>query len=192
MLGCFAQCFENCFGQKCFRNWFISYEFGLFSPRYKNFEDASLFLLEVRFPFQDITFSKTGNYFIEDMISPSTYAEGLLFSWPWSCLPSLLNFLFLDPLGETATIVFVRAPLDIKQYLTKECFLTFLIKTMETHQTFSFFFCPPGKRLLLTPGMRIGLEFRTILGPFEDHFRTPYAPKFCFSINNKFPWNGTY
>ena len=33
--------------------------------------------------------------------------HGLLFSWPWSCLSSLLDFLFLDPLGKTAAIVFI-------------------------------------------------------------------------------------
>ena len=29
-------------------------------------------------------------------ITPSTYVEGLLLSWPWWCLLSLLDFLFLD------------------------------------------------------------------------------------------------
>ena len=33
--------------------------------------------------------------------------EGLLFSWPWPCLSSLLDFLFLNPLGKTVAIVFV-------------------------------------------------------------------------------------
>ena len=38
---------------------------------------------------------------------PQHNVEGLLFSWPWTCLSSLLNFLFLNPLGKTAAVVFL-------------------------------------------------------------------------------------
>ena len=37
---------------------------------------------------------------------PSTYVKGLLFSWPWAGSPSLLDFLFSDPPGTLAIIVF--------------------------------------------------------------------------------------
>ena len=36
----------------------------------------------------------------------STYVECLLFSRPWSCLSSLLDFHYLDPLGKTTAVVF--------------------------------------------------------------------------------------
>ena len=36
---------------------------------------------------------------------PQHSVEGLLFSWPWACLSSLLDLLFVDPLGKTAAVV---------------------------------------------------------------------------------------
>ena len=42
---------------------------------------------------------------------PQLNVVGLLFSWPWPCLSSLLDFLFLDPLGETAAVVFAFFPI---------------------------------------------------------------------------------
>ena len=39
--------------------------------------------------------------------SPQHDVEGLLFSWPWPCLSSLLDLLFLDPLGKTAAVLVV-------------------------------------------------------------------------------------
>ena len=35
-------------------------------------------------------------------------------------------------------------------------------------------------------------RFKILVGPFYDHFRTPYANEICFSTPNNFPWNGTY
>ena len=76
-------------------------------------------------------------------LAPSTYVEGFLFSWPRSCLSSFVDFIFLEPLGKTATIVFVtffrKTPLQIRQYLTKEHFLTFLIQMMGNSSTMCFF-----------------------------------------------------
>ena len=78
----------------------------------------------------------------------------------------IVGFTFLDPLGETATIVFVRTPLDIRQYLTKGPFLTFLIQIIGKDQVFLFICLFPGRRLLLTQGMGMGGSFGTILGLF--------------------------
>ena len=36
---------------------------------------------------------------------PLAYVAGLIFSWPISCLSSLLDFLFLNPFGKTVAIV---------------------------------------------------------------------------------------
>ena len=65
--------------------------------------------------------------------------EGLLFSWPWSCLLLLLDLLCLDPLGKRATMVFIRTALDIRQYLTKGFFWTFFIKILEVRHFGSSF-----------------------------------------------------
>ena len=57
--------------------------------------------------------------------SPQHNVEGLLFSWSLSCLSSLLDFLFVGPLGETAVVLVVEKTLDIRQYLTEGLVLTF-------------------------------------------------------------------
>ena len=46
---------------------------------------------------------------------PQHNVEGLLFSWLWPCLSSLLDFLFWDPLGKRP-LFFLR---PFRQYLTK-------------------------------------------------------------------------
>ena len=118
---------------------------------------------------------------------PQHSIEGLLFCWPWSFLLSLLDFLFLDPLSKTATLVFVRTPLDIRKYWT--FLFSFLIQMMGNRQNciFCLFFAPPGRRLLLTPGMGMWVggggplgtiwdNFTTIVSPFWINFRTPIMP----------------
>ena len=64
---------------------------------------------------------------------PQYNVEGLLLSWPSSCLSSLLDFLFLDPLGKTAAIVFVILPPD--PFRKHNC----LIQMIDNHQTCFWF-----------------------------------------------------
>ena len=58
---------------------------------------------------------------------PQLNVVGLLFSWPWPCLSSLLDFLIVDPLGKTVTIVLV---LFSYGPLFKQTFLTFSLNLM--------------------------------------------------------------
>ena len=81
-------------------------------------------------------------------VFPSTYVEGLLFSWPRPCLSSLLDFLFLDTPGKTAAIVFVFfiyfLPTDPFLSPLVWDFLSFFIKIIQNYQTCVFYqlFCP--------------------------------------------------
>ena len=57
-------------------------------------------------------------YMISIYLLPQHNVEGLLFSWPWPCLSSLLDFPFLDPLRKTAAVVFVMFSWELLPSLT--------------------------------------------------------------------------
>ena len=139
------------------------------------------------FNFLDMTFH---------VFSPQHNVEGLRLSWPWPCLPSLLDFPFLDPLGKTAGVVFVRTPFWA---LLTGLFFEFSYKNHRKSPNMCFFLIclPTGWRLLLTPGMWMGGgPFGTIWGSFQDHFEfilgPPCQTQLCFSTKKNFAWNGTY
>ena len=57
---------------------------------------------------------RLSRYFFQKIFCPTHFSffpqhhiEGLLFFWPWSCFSSLLDSLYFDTLGKTATVVFV-------------------------------------------------------------------------------------
>ena len=58
------------------------------------------FVVSLHFAFQ----SKSKIFLVMDFLAGA-----------WSCLSSLMDFLFLDPLGKTSAVVFVGTPLDIRQ-----------------------------------------------------------------------------
>ena len=57
-----------------------------------------------------------------------------------ACRHRWISF-FLNLLGKTTTIVFVRTPVDIRKYLTKGFF--YLFNKDDGNSSFSFFFCLP-------------------------------------------------
>ena len=107
-------------------------------------------------------------------VFPSTYVEGLVFSWPWPCLLSLLDFLFLDHLGKAAAIVFVLFSYGPLFELPGMLFVwPFFIKIIETNQRCVFFKKIRRKgTLTLTPGMGMGMG-----GPFRTPILTTNLKK---------------
>ena len=80
----------------------------------------SYFLMIARIIDQYLTSQKTTSEHISSMVYfPQHNVEGLLLSWSWPCSSSLLDFLFLAPLGKTAAVVKINTYSHIRQCVPK-------------------------------------------------------------------------
>ena len=116
---------------------------------------------------------------------PKHNVEGLLFSWPWPWMSSVLYFLIFDPLGKTAAVVFVTFSYCLANdpFLSPlvRLFLIFFVKIIEIHHFFSYFFVPWQETIADArdgdeegggPFGTILIQFWKMLEPFWINFKT--------------------
>ena len=123
---------------------------------------------------------------------PQHNVESIFFLLAVTVLVLIVGFPLFEPPREngrcrfpTFNILYFLAT-DLLLSPLVRTFLPFYIPFIENHQNICFLIClPPGRRLLLTPGMGMGGgPFGTILGPFYDPLCT--SPK-KESTKNRFP-----
>ena len=101
-------------------------------------------------------------------------------------LAVIVEFPLFGPLGKTATVVFVRIPLDIRQYLrqylTTEFFYLFHRNHIKASNKFVLNLFAPWQETFADAGDGDGggepfrIHFKIILTPFEIHFKTILGP----------------